>query len=170
MNMIDTERLVIKPLTPEQLTKYIRADNSLELELNLNPAPRTISPELKEALERDILPNLSDTGKNYLFYTLWTIILKEENKIIGDLCFCGEPNADGEIEIGYGTYKEYRKRGFMTEAVGEMIKWAGRQPAVKAITASTEKSNIDSHSVLERNNFTKSGETDTLFKWKLEIT
>ncbi len=168
--MIDTERLVIKPLTPEQLTKYIRADNSLELELNLNPAPRTISPELREALERDIIPNLSDPGKNYLFYTLWTIILKEENRIIGDLCFYGEPNSDGEIEIGYGTYKEYRKRGFMTEAVGELIKWVKMRSVAKAITASTEKCNIDSHSVLERNNFTRSGETDTLFKWKLEIT
>jgi RimJ/RimL family protein N-acetyltransferase len=168
--MIDTERLVIKPLTPEQLRKYIMADNSLELELNLNPAARTISPELREALERDILPNLSDPCKNYLFYTLWTIILKEDNKIIGDLCFCGEPNADGEVEIGYGTYKEYRKRGLMTEAVGEMIKWAKKQSAIKAITASTEKSNIDSHSVLVRNNFTKSGESGTLNKWKLKIS
>ena len=167
--MIDTERLIIKPLTFKQLKKYIRADNSLELELKLNPAQRTIPPELREALERDILPNLSDPGKDYLFYTLWTIILKEENRIIGDLCFYGEPNADGEIEIGYGTYKAFRKRGLMTEAVGEMIKWAKRQSDVKAITASTEKDNIDSHSVLERNNFIKYGETDTLFKWKLEI-
>ena len=34
--MIETERLILKPLTYEQLKKYIRLDNSLETELNLN--------------------------------------------------------------------------------------------------------------------------------------
>ena len=52
--MIETERLILKPLTYEQLKKYIRLDNSLETELNLDTKLRTISPELKEALEKTI--------------------------------------------------------------------------------------------------------------------
>jgi RimJ/RimL family protein N-acetyltransferase len=141
----------------------------LETELNLNETSRTISPELKEALVQTILPNVADTSKNYLFSTLWTVILKEENKMVGDLCFLGEPNAEGEVEIGYGTYEEFRKRGFMTEAVGGMIKWAEKQPNIRSIIASAEKSNIDSFSILERNNFIKSGETETLYNWGLRI-
>jgi RimJ/RimL family protein N-acetyltransferase len=167
--MIETKRLILKPLTHGQLIKYIRLDNSLETELNLNETLRTISPELKEALVQTILPNVADTSKNYLFSTLWTIILKEENKMVGDLCFLGEPNAEGEVEIGYGTYEEFRKRGFMTEAVGGMIKWAEKQPNIRSIIASTGKSNIDSFSILERNNFIKSGETETLYNWRLRI-
>ena len=167
--MIETERLVLKPLTHDQLIKYIRLDNSLEAELNLNQTARTISPELKEALEQTILPNVSDPGKNYLFSTLWTVISTEENKMVGDLCFVGEPNTEGEVEIGYGTYEEFRKRGFMTEAVAGMIKWAEKQPNIRSIIASTEKSNIDSYSILERNNFKKSGETETLYNWRLRI-
>ena len=167
--MIETERLILKPLTYEQLKKYIRLDNSLETELNLNETSKTISPEFKEALEQTILPNIEDTSKNYLFSTLWTVISTEENKMVGDLCFVGEPNTDGEVEIGYGTYKEFRKRGFMTEAVAGIIKWAEKQPNIRSIIASTEKSNIDSYSILERNNFIKSGETDTLYNWKLRI-
>lgn len=167
--MIETERLIIKPLTYEQLTKYVRLDNSLETELNLNATSRTISAELREALEQTILPNVADTGKNYLYSTIWTLISKAENKMIGDLCFVGEPNADGEIEIGYGTYEEFRKRGFMTEAVGGMIEWAKIQPDIRAIIASTNKTNIDSFSILKKNNFTKSGETETLLNWRLEI-
>ena len=89
--------------------------------------------------------------------------------MVGDLCFVGEPNGDGEIEIGYGTYEEFRKNGFMTEAVGGMIKWAAKQPKVKAIIASTEKSNYPSFSILEKNNFIKIGETDSLFNWRLKI-
>lgn len=167
--MIETERLLIRPLTYDQLIKYINADNSLEFELKLNTTSRTTSLELKEALENTILPSVADSSKNYLFSTLWTLILKEQNRMVGDLCFMGEPNKDGEIEIGYGTYEEFRGNGFMTEAVKGMINWAKNLPNVKSIIASTEKSNIASFSILERNNFIKTGETDTMFNWRLKI-
>jgi RimJ/RimL family protein N-acetyltransferase len=167
--MVETERLIMKPLTHGQLIKYIRLDGSLEKELNLNETIRTISPELKEALEATILPNVADRDKNYLFSTLWTLISKKERKMVGDLCFVGEPDANGEVEIGYGTNEEFRKMGYMTEAVGGMIKWAQKQPDIRSIIASTGKTNIDSFSVLERNNFIKSGETETLYHWRLKI-
>jgi [ribosomal protein S5]-alanine N-acetyltransferase len=140
----------------------------LEAELNLNKTSRTISPELKEAFEQTILPNVADKTKNYLYSTLWTAILKAENKMIGDLCIIGEPNADGEIEIGYGTYDEFQGKGFMTEIVSGIIEWAKTQQIVKAIIASTDKTNTASFKVLQNNNFIKIGETETLFNWKLE--
>jgi [ribosomal protein S5]-alanine N-acetyltransferase len=167
--MIETERLIIKPLTYHQLEKYIQNDNSLEQELNLNETSRSISPELKEALEQTILPNVADTSKNYLYSTLWTLISKKDNKMVGDLCFVGAPNDDGEIEIGYGTYDIFTGKGFMTEAVGGMISWAKMQPEILAIVADTEKQNTASFRVLEKNGFLKTGETDTLFKWKLKL-
>lgn len=167
--MVETKRLILKPLSYPQLVKYISADNSLEVELNLNKSTRTISPELKEALEQTILPNVADTTKDYLYSTLWTVILKGANKMVADICIVGEPNANGEIEIGYGTYNEFQKQGLMTEAVGGMINWAKSQPKVNAIVASTEKKNIASYTVLLKNNFIKTGETETLFNWQLQI-
>lgn len=167
--MIETERLILKPLTYDQLVKYAQGDNSLEVELNLNKTSRKISSELQEALEQTILPNVADKTKNYLYSTLWTAISKAENKMIGDLCMVGEPNADGEIEIGYGTYDEFQGKGFMTEIVGGIIEWAKTQQIIQSIMASTDKSNIASFKVLQKNNFIKVGETETLFNWKLEI-
>jgi len=136
--MIETERLILKPLTYEQLIKYIKCDNSLETELKLNKTSRTISDELKDAFEQTILPNVADKSKNYLYSTLWTAISKAENKMVGDLCIIGEPNEDGEIEIGYGTYDEFQNKGFMTEIVQGIIKWAKTQPKVKSVIASTD--------------------------------
>lgn len=167
--MIETKRLILKPLTYDQLVKYIKADNSLEIELNLNETSRTISPELKEALEQTILPNVADTSKDFLYSTLWTLIFKNANKMVGDICIVGEPNPNGEIEIGYGTYNEFRKKGFMTEAVSGMISWAKCQPKVFSIIASTEKDNIASFTILLKNNFIKTGESKTTFNWKLQI-
>ncbi len=167
--MIETERLILKPLTYEQLVKYIKCDNSLDVELKLNQTSRIISPELKEALEQTILPNVADKSKNYLYSTLWTAISKNDNKMVGDLCIVGEPNTDGEIEIGYGTYDEFQKKGYMTEAVSGLIEWAKTQPEIKSIVASTDKTNIASFRVLEKNSFIKIGETESLFKWKSEF-
>jgi RimJ/RimL family protein N-acetyltransferase len=149
--------------------KYAKCDNSLEADLKLNETSRTISPELKEALEQTILPNVADKTKNYLYSTLWTAISKTENKMIGDLCIIGEPNADGELEIGYGTYEEFQGQGYMTEIVSGIIEWTKTQKSVNAIIATTEKTNASSFKVLEKNNFIKIGETETSFNWKLII-
>jgi RimJ/RimL family protein N-acetyltransferase len=169
--MLETSRLYIKPLTYSQLLQYIKNDNSLEAELKLLPSARVISPELMEALKQTIIPNvvyaISRFDKNYLFSTLWTMISKEGNKMIGDLCFVGDPDEKGEIEIGYGTYELHRNNGLMTEAVGAIIEWAKSHPLVKAIIASTDKINIASSKVLEKNHFIKSGETKDQYQWKL---
>ena len=167
--MIETKRLIIKPLTYNQLLKYIKADHSLETELNLNKTSRIISAELKAAFNQTILPNVADKSKDYLYNTLWTVILKSQNKMVADICMVGEPNCDGEIEMGYGTYAEFQKQGFMTEAVGGMIVWAKSQPKILSIMASTTKENIASYTILQKNDFIKIGETETLYNWKLEI-
>jgi [ribosomal protein S5]-alanine N-acetyltransferase len=167
--MIETRRLIIKPLTYEQLVKYTACDNSLEQELNVKPSSRTISPELKEALEETILLNVADTSKNYLYSTLWTAISKAKNEMIGDLCIVGEPNTEGEIEIGYGTYEEFQGMGYMTEMVAGIISWASTQPSVKSIIASTEKMNEASSRVLIKNNFIKINENNATIQWKLEL-
>lgn len=167
--MIETKRLILKPLTYEQLIKYARVDNSLEEELGVMHSGRTISAELREALEQTILPAVADPSKNYLFSTLWTAILKESNQMVGDACFYGEPNDKGEVEVGYGIYEAHRNRGYMTELLSGMISWAEKQPKVVSILASTDKDNYASYKVLQNNNFIKSGETNTLYNWRLVI-
>jgi RimJ/RimL family protein N-acetyltransferase len=167
--MIETQRLILKPLTYEQLIKYINCNNSLEEELKLNPTSREISPELREAFEQTILPSVANAKKNYLYSTIWTAISKLENKMVGDLCIVGEPNSEGEIEIGYGTHQEFQNKGFMTEMVGGMIEWVKTQPNVKTILASTEKQNKASGKVLKKNNFDVIGENEALLNWKLDL-
>ncbi|MCC7464962.1 MAG: GNAT family N-acetyltransferase [Saprospiraceae bacterium] len=56
--MIETQRLLLKPLTGEELELYAQNDGSLEKRLGLMPSERQISPELKEALEETILPGV----------------------------------------------------------------------------------------------------------------
>ena len=149
--------------------KYKKCDHSLEEELHLNKTSRTISPELEDALENTIIPNVADPTKNYLYSTLWTAISKSGNQMIGDLCMMGEPNEDGEVEIGYGTYDEFQGNGYMTEMVGGMIEWLKTQHLVVSITASTDKTNVASFRVLQKNGFQNIEENETSFSWKLPV-
>ena len=167
--MISSENLILKPLNHQQLIKYIANDGSLERELKLNPTQKEITPSIKEALAETILPNMDDAGKNHLFSTLWVIIFKVESRIIGDICFVGEPAEDGEIELGYATDEAYRGRGYMTEAIACIIEWAKRQDNVKSIFAQTAKNNPASWHILAKNNFIKVDDDDDVLSWRLKF-
>ncbi|RXR16284.1 N-acetyltransferase [Flavobacterium amnicola] len=167
--MISSERLSLIPLTASQLQKYVLNDGSLEVELQLEPTNRIISDDLKEALSTTIIPNVANENANYLFSTLWSVVSNAESKIVGDLCFFGAPKENGEIEIGYGTYEDFRGNGYMKDAVALLINWAKSQSKILTIIASTDKSNIASYSILEKNDFIKVSENDTLYNWKLTL-
>ena len=166
--ILETERLVIQPLSYDQLLNYTALNNALEDCLGLNLYPRSVPDELKEALEQVILPQVAEPGRNPLYATLWTVIEKEQKLMVADLCFKGAPNAQGEVEIGYGTYPDFQGRGYMTEAIRALTQWAFRQPGVKAILAETDEANVASHKTLSRNCFSVYKQVDKMRWWRLD--
>ncbi len=165
---LQTERLLIFPLTYSQLLLYLQAENKLENTLKLNRGNRIVPVELQEAFKETILPAVSDSSKNYLFSTLWTVVDNDINRMVADICFKGEPNHSGEIEIGYGTYEEFQGKGYMTEALGVIIPWAFGQPNVKTILAETDQRNKASHKTLVKNSFKQYSVVDSMIWWRLD--
>ncbi len=168
--MVETDRLLIQPLSRRQLFQYIRNDGSFETGLNLPPANLVITPDLREAFQLSILPNVEDHRRSRFFYTLWTAIRKDDPCLVGDLLFKGPPNPMGEIEIGYGTNPDFRGKGYMTEAVGGLVRWAFSQPEVCCILAETERTNPASMRILEKNNFELFSRNDHTYLWRIEKT
>ncbi|MEO6819176.1 MAG: GNAT family N-acetyltransferase [Ginsengibacter sp.] len=160
---------MIKPLTYEQLVTYNSKKNALEAGLGLNETSGYISPALKNAIETTILPALANSKTNYMYTTLWVIIGKQENKIIGGISFMGAPDVNGDIEIGYGCYKEFRNKGFMKEAVRGMLEWAGNQPDVFNVTACSNKNNIASTKIISQNKMLLINEAGGIFNWVYKI-
>ena len=165
---LETARLSLFPLTYEQLGLYLRADGSLERSLGLVPRARPIPAALVEAFRDDILPAMLADPANAPFATLWTIVERDAGRAVGDLCFKGPPNGDGEVEVGYGTYDEFRNRGFMSEALGAVCAWALAQPGVRAVAAETETDNAPSRRALEKNGFAPVGAADGRMRWRLD--
>jgi len=151
--MIETQRLTIKPLSLEELKKHIQTPELLARDLGLASSISLTEKETNEAILNDLLPNLSDPHKEALFYTLWIVIEKNEKSIIGGICFHGEPDENGEVEIGYGIDDDFQNSGYMTETIAGLICWAKTFKGIRVIKAETETTNRASVRVLEKNGF-----------------
>jgi hypothetical protein len=74
--MIETKRLLIKPLTADELKRHINSPNDFAQDLGLIPSQSLIDSETKVAILNDLLPNITDTTKDSDFHTMWILIEK----------------------------------------------------------------------------------------------
>ena len=72
--------------------------------------------------------------------------------------FKGPPDANGEVELGYGIIPSHQRRGFATEAVRGMTKFAFEDARVRAVVGQTILSLAGSIGVLEKAGFDFDGE------------
>jgi len=167
--MIETQRLIIKPLSYNELKKHVESPVELANDIGLISSKSLINKETKEAIINDLLPNMTDSNKDSLFYTMWIVIEKVKRAIIGGICFHGEPNDNGEVEIGYGIDDDYRNQGYMTETIDGLIHWVRNNKKVKEIYAETVSSNISSIRVLEKNGFELFQQNEKMMIFKLKL-
>lgn len=165
---IRTERLRILQLDLLDLELCSKENGKEEFERKngLNSIGKATEEEIE--FNNDFYKAALKDPDNAKWCMLIEIVLVEENKVIGGICFKGNPDENGEIEIGYGLNSEkYWNKGYMTEAVRPMVKWALEQDGISAVTASTNKDNFASQKVLKKINMIKYKETEKLFWWKV---
>jgi [ribosomal protein S5]-alanine N-acetyltransferase len=168
-NVIETERLLIFPLTYEQLELYVEAANKLEKALGLKKTGRTMALQVKESVMRYTLPNMqAATGTDYLFYTFWLVVDKQSRAIVAELGFKGPPVNAGNVEIGYGTMPSMQGRGIMTEAVGGILQWAAQRPDISYVLAETHSANTASIRVVEQNGFEQFNAKGDMLWWRFK--
>jgi len=77
--------------------------------------------------------------------------------LIGVGGFKGPPNADGEVELGYGVLAEFQRQGFASEAVRAWLDLAFADPAIRTVVGQTLASLTSSIGVLEKAGFRLAG-------------
>jgi ribosomal-protein-alanine N-acetyltransferase len=168
--MIETNRLLIAPLDAEELYLYLQDDGQFEKSLQLPYTGRTVQPEIKDRVMTLLLPKMTAAKADfYLYYTFWIVLEKTSGLIVAELGFKGAPDHLGEIEIGYGTLPRFRSRGFMTESVGGIISWVRQRPEVQSIQAETDRTNLASIKIVQKNSFQLTGKRENMLWWKLDI-
>jgi [ribosomal protein S5]-alanine N-acetyltransferase len=170
-NVIETERLHIFPLTIPQLELYLQANHKLEKLLDLAYTGRTVSPYVKASVTQYTLPKMkAATGMDYLFYTFWLVVEKQSRNIVAELGFKGPPLGAGHVEIGYGTMPAMQKKGYMTEAVGGILKWAAQRPDISHVLAETHSINAASIRVVQKNGFHQYEKRGDMLWWKADVS
>lgn len=167
MMKLNTKRLTILPLDEKNLKIAINNFNEMEKNLGFNITEENIGIREQNVYKirlHDVEKNLN----NYMWYTMWIISLKEENRIIGTIMIKGYPNSDGEVIVGYAMQDGYRCNGYMTEALNSLIQWISKNDDVKFIVADTVKTNIASQRVLKKVGMNFYKEDNECFWWRLK--
>lgn len=159
---LETERLILLPLTSELLELWLNDIPRLEKELDCTYRAEPMEGIFKEIVSGQLEAVRGDSG-NYLWHSFWLLIRKADRTVVGAADFKAPPNENGEVELGYGLGKDFEHTGYMTETVRAMCEWARKQIGVKHIIAETDTDGFASQRVLERCGFKEyfSGET----KW-----
>ncbi len=165
---IVTDRLTLVPLSLRQVYLYLDENFSLEKELGALNYPRKVPKELLDPINLVILPSLENPDRKNIYYTLWVMICRKSNQIVGDLCFKGPPNKFGEMELGYGTYPDFQKKGYMTNAITGLVEHIAKDREVKSVIAETNKDNLASIKTLKKANFIQFRETEKTVWWKIK--
>ena len=172
-----TDRLQLYPLDLTHLLLLQRNRNVLEEHLGWKISnmkmEAIISKEITEAMDYWVAC-LQEDALNYRWHTSWEIFLPVEQRSIGVVGLNGLPNELGEMVIGYSIDVNYHNKGYMTEALKELVAWAEINPRLKRMLAETPRNNLPSQKVLKKTGFEQVGifeERDTLLwgKWNYRI-
>lgn len=146
---IETERLVLRKITDEDLTDYHVLRNDVEAMKYLNKEePQTI--EFIQNLIQKI-----DTGIQNNTAINWAISLKEKPTLIGSIGFHYINLDHHRAEIGYMLLPNYWQQGITNEAIKAVIHFGFTLMKLHSIEAHINPENQASRNLLLKNGFIK---------------
>jgi [ribosomal protein S5]-alanine N-acetyltransferase len=108
---------------------------------------------IKNPLFKDTIYVVLDFYQKVGFMPPWICYFaKQKNKFVGSAGFKGPP-VNGSVEIAYGTFEKYRKKGIGTALCKTLVDLAQKTDPSIRITARTLPENNFSTRILEINNF-----------------
>lgn len=181
---IASPRLRLIPLDNHLLTLWhTQGRNAMEKAVGLNPSDWQVEDLFKvetiDALENFWLPMTNEHFIDFMWYTNWEIVLKDQNLSIGGIGFAGIPDDEGKTMVGYIIDGNFQRKGYASEALTCLIDWGKMDTNLKKVIADTPLNNIGSHKVLLNNGFAKTGQSQTqiangetidIFNWERAIS
>ncbi|MFD2522092.1 GNAT family N-acetyltransferase [Emticicia soli] len=171
MFYIESERLRLIPLNLHQLHIYNNPEALVE-KLALKDTKIETEPlfqnEFDDALQNYWIPMVEKNPDDYVWFTNWLVVQKQENLGIGGIGLAGLPNENGESEIGYGIDLKQRGKGYATEALVCLSQWAFQNENLKIIVAHTPLDLLNSQRVLQKAGFLLIKTENELLRWELK--
>lgn len=163
---LHTPRLRLIALSREQLALYQAQPAGLEAQLGLPVSHDILTAPVRRAIGIKLAKMAAVPPAHHPWYTYWLIVV--DGFGAGLAGYKGLPDAQGEVEIGYGIDPACRGQGYITEAVQALIDWAFAAPDCRTIIApGTLKSNPASNRVLAKVGMQVYAEDETSLSWRI---
>lgn len=154
--IIETPRLELIAASCEmgesELSNREKFSSLLSAEIPENWPP----PDNDETTMKWFLERLKENPANH-GWLAWYIILKNDGQgkriAIGGCGFKGAPDENGLVETGYGIMESFHRKGYATEALEGLLKWAFGHPETNTVIAETTTGNYASLGVLLKKGF-----------------
>ncbi len=148
---LETERLILRRITENDLHDMNEYGGCKEVS-------QFVSWETHQSLEDtktflDLVLQGYAQGESYF----WGLILKENNKLIGTINYVTWNQKHRVGEIGYVLSNTYWRRGLMTEAATEVIRFGFREGGLVRIQAKCFLENTGSEGVMKKCGMTYEG-------------
>lgn len=165
---IVTDRLIIIPITYSIACSILKGDNKVFERLGINFNGKW---PVKDTL--DILNFMKDTlslNDDANGFGVWMVVKKEDMIVIGDAGFKGEPDENGEVEIGFGIIEEEQRKGYGYEAANALMNWASQNGNVIVIKADCLIDNTSSISLLRKCGMCETHRDSELIYWEKKVS
>jgi len=160
---LESKRLEIIPLSLHEMRIFIKSRSDYEKHANLTVTgveiPEFYRDEIKETIQLEP-ESWSSKNKEYLFHTIWLMILKDSKTIVGQFVFNGHPDEQSEVEIFFMVEAPYRRKGIATEAMLEIMKWGGKTKGFRKVYIEADFQNKAAMASLRKLGFKKQPEDE----------
>ncbi len=146
---LKTNRLILRCLdkTDEEEVFFFRSDPRILEYLDRPPAK-----DIEEARAHiEMILNGIRNGE----WIDWSITLAGKNQLIGSIGLWNISLEENRAEIGYALHPDYQGKGIMNEATKAVIDYGFKKMKLKTIVANLSPYNLNSITLLEKNNFQK---------------
>jgi [ribosomal protein S5]-alanine N-acetyltransferase len=168
MVTLQTERLYLFALSLEQLAMALNQPPRLAELLGIHLTPEVFSEESRQAMMIKMARMSHIETRLHPWYTYFLIVRVEDREAVGVCGFKGAPTLSGSSEVGYAMHPDQRNRGYMTEAVQALVKWAFEQETCKRVTAETLRDNYASQRVLQKAGLLIDRAGENMMYWKVD--
>ena len=171
MYFLESERLILHPLSAGHLNWLIYDQTMLEEALTLNKnllevdAEDSFLEDYFEHIKYSVIPEVQRNADQFMWYTHWLLIVKKEKMIVGGVGLHGEPDREGAVYLDYFIDKKFQGEGLTTEAVKYLTGWLIKSEKVRSVRAVTPIKHKKAKNVLLHAGFKVHKESDMTIEW-----
>lgn len=145
----ETKSLILRPISEKDVDVVFAFNSSSESLTYIAREPFKTIKEAQDKLDFFLAGNTNKTS----FW--WVFVCKETGEKIGYGGLFDISEKDKRAEIGYGLIKQYWNKGYMSEILEEIIKFAFSTLELHKIYGVIIKGNIASQGLLKKNGFVR---------------